>query len=188
MSRWQYMKILGSRLNYSYVLLNSEIYKSNSLISSPQLQMLYTMSSVFIGVLNTLLVMICKARSLGWTKKTHGCSIKRHEQFFCTKYWNTQKKTVFSFGLNNLNLVSCQRPSLYWWMSNSRGTGTNKTVMTYGTDREELDIFYPSCTNVALCIWKNSCSGMGILMHCLQILCYHTWKATAARFGRILSI
>lgn len=59
------MKILGSRLNYSYVLLNSEIYKSNSLISSPQLQMLYTMSSVFIGVLNTLLVMICKARSLG---------------------------------------------------------------------------------------------------------------------------
>lgn len=59
------MKILGSRLNYSYVLLNTEIYKSNSLISSPQLQMLYTMSSVFIGVLNTLLVMICKARSLG---------------------------------------------------------------------------------------------------------------------------
>lgn len=73
-------------------------------------------------------------------------------------------------------------------MSNSRGTGTNKTVMTYGTDWEELDIFYPSCTCIALCIWKNSCSGMGILMHCLQILCYHTWKATAARFGRILSI
>lgn len=119
--------------------------------------------------ISLLLNMICKKRSLGWTKEARGSSIKTLAVIL---------RKILSYLLNDLeewfpkpklNPMFSFRLSLYWFNSNSRRTGQAKQL---GSKAHiwELAVLCLSCTHTAFRLWKNSCCGGGSLMQSLDSL------------------